>query len=78
MNRLGQINQIRYYVGRNAGFDIDWGHKFEDKERGTVHLQGWNGENRTKEHRLLTSQEIAKFKSLVEKANRGIIQLKWS
>ena len=70
----GHINQIRFYRGRKAKYDVDWGHTHGDLPLGEPHIHIWihhkDGTLERKEPRLLKTREKKVLGNLIEKLRR--------
>lgn len=79
-NDKGQITQIRFYRGRYAKIDVDWGHAHKKCPAGVPHIHMWKvvkdttGERKSGVHlvrqepRLLKSREWKVLEPLLHKA----------
>lgn len=65
-NDKGQITQIRFYRGRYAKIDIDWGHAHKDCPLGVPHFHAWKvikdtaGERKSGVHLLRQEPRLLK------------------
>ena len=79
-DETGQIEQVRFYKGRQAVMDFDWGHphgKNGEFPEGVVHVQAFDFDSKTKKlrvlpTRLMTDEEIVKFGEILKKVNPNI------
>ena len=63
------IEQMRYYIGRKAAIDFDWGHTHGHFKEGVVHVHVWLDGVRQPPERLMNNQEMKRFGNLIKKAN---------
>ena len=67
----GNINQLRFYRGRKAKYDIDWGHGHPGLPDGEPHIHIWihhkNGSIERPAPRLLNVREKRVLNKLIQK-----------
>lgn len=70
-NSKGNLDQVRFYRGRRAMFDIDWGHGHGKFKKGIPHLHVWiwhrDGTYERSEPRCLTPKEKKVLEKLLSK-----------
>jgi len=78
VNEDGIIEQARIYNGRQAIYDIDWGHTHNEFQKGVAHIHEFvqdkkgNWHRNIKDARYLNNEEIKKYGDLLKKANPSI------
>lgn len=75
--RNGRIIQMRVFENRKAVMDFDWGHTHGQFEKGIVHVHAWKLDakghpHRQEPHRIMNSEEIAKYGALLRKADSHV------